>query len=113
MVFLWPAGTAADGAPLYDVGFAAPGKKWERYPEAEGLPLKHAMGVAQGKARASGQTAFNRKRSAWRNKLPTELQRRDARSLGVDASQHATAGELSSAIYAARAAAMFDKYVRE
>lgn len=112
-IFLWPSGKEPTGERLYDVGFAAPGKKWERFADAQGLPLKRAMMIAQGKARGTGQTNFFRKGSGWRKKLPTELQRRDARSVGVDPSAYRTAGELSSAIHTARAAAVFDQYVRD
>lgn len=113
MIFLWKSGKDDQGYPLYDVGMAAPGRKWERFPEELGLPLKKAMTAAQRHARSTGDTAFFQKRSGWRNKLPSERQRQDARRLGVNPDAFTTAGELSSAIYAARAARTFDPYVRD
>lgn len=113
MVFLWKVGANPAGEILYDVGMAVPGKKWERFPEAQGLPLKRAMAAAQKHARTTGRFDPFRKTSNWRRKLPTERQRQDARRLGVDPAPYATAGELSSAISSARGAKMFDPYVRD
>jgi len=102
--FLWPG-----DAGLWDVCWQVDGAKFECTSHT-GLDLGSAM--AWGEVVAEDRGAFNVRRSAsWRKGKPSEAQLSYAEGLGIDTTGMGK-GDVSEAIGVARAARVFDRFVK-
>jgi superfamily II DNA or RNA helicase len=107
-VFLWPSGPLDGPETRYTVAYAPEGGKWRRT-DHTGLTLDDAMEQGQAVVRDHGGARVAKKNAAWRKQSPSGGQLKMAHRLGIDPIGK-TKGELSEAIDARVAEAMFDTH---